>query len=73
MFPPTPFYPKESNHALVIFDLRILGISERFSRERGAWGECADVEMLDLNHAVLVIRPNGALYLDVTEKGSEHG
>ncbi len=53
-------YPLDSGtYELVIFDARIPGASERFSRERGAWGECGDVVMLDLNHPVLIVRPGG--------------
>jgi hypothetical protein len=36
------------------------GGKERYNRVRAAWGEDADVEMLDLDHPVLIVRPGGA-------------
>jgi hypothetical protein len=59
------FAPEEPCHIkihyeLEIFDVRIPGTAERFHRARLAWGESAEVEMLDLDHPVLVIRPGGA-------------
>ena len=59
--PTQEVYPDNRTYELVVFDVRIPGLSERFSRERGAWGECAEVEYLDLEHPVLVVRPGAAL------------
>jgi hypothetical protein len=40
---------------LVVFDLRDPETVRRFYDERAAWR--ADVELLDLDHAVLIVRP----------------
>ena len=45
---------------LVIFDRRWPGVAERFRSEWEAWREDAEVEYLDPDHAVLLIRPGGA-------------
>jgi hypothetical protein len=47
---------------LVLFDLRIPGVAERFERERAAWGKANDLEMLDKDHPVLLVRPGAALW-----------
>jgi hypothetical protein len=53
-------YLNKGEIALIIFDLRILGAAEHFHRERAAWQEYADIEMLDFDHAVLIVRPGAA-------------
>lgn len=45
---------------VIIFDLRVPGAPERFHRERAAWPGSADVEVLDENHAALIVRPGSA-------------
>jgi hypothetical protein len=52
--------PLRRMHILVIYDLRITGTAERLDREHEGWQGNADVEILDLDHAVLAIRPGGA-------------
>ena len=42
---------------LVIFDLRIPGAVARLHSERAAWQGCADIQMLDFDHSVLIVRP----------------
>ena len=42
---------------VVVFDLRDPEAAGRFHRERDAWRKQSGVEMLDENHAVLIIRP----------------
>jgi hypothetical protein len=42
---------------VVVFDLRNSEAAGRFDRERAAWRKRSEVEMLDENHAVLIIRP----------------
>ena len=42
---------------LIVFDLRDPEAVRRFYEERAAWREQADIEMLDLDHAVLIVRP----------------
>jgi hypothetical protein len=58
--PQSKLCSKEEPSVWVLFDIRIPDVTERFSRERAAWGEYADVEMFDLNHPVLIVRPGGA-------------
>jgi hypothetical protein len=55
-----PLYPNSRPYELIIFDTRIPGASRSYSRLRALWGEDAEVEMLDLDHPVLVVRPGGA-------------
>lgn len=45
---------------LVVFDVRSPGVAACLHRERAAWGECGDIEALDENHYVLLVRPGGA-------------
>ena len=53
-------YRNSGESTLVRFDLRIPGSVERLRRERAAWREHADIELLDLDHAVLILRPRAA-------------
>ena len=53
-------YRNSEEFTLVIFNLRILGSAARLHSERAAWLEHADIEMLDLDHAVLIVRPGAA-------------
>jgi hypothetical protein len=53
-------YPDSRMHILVIYDLRTTGTAERLDREHEGWQGNADVEMFDLDHAVLAICPGGA-------------
>jgi hypothetical protein len=53
-------YPYGREYQLVVFDLRVLNAPERLHSERTAWRENAAIEMLDFDHAVLVIRPGSA-------------
>jgi hypothetical protein len=43
--------------SLIVFDLRGSEALRRFHDERAAWRERAAVEMLDEDHAVLLVRP----------------
>ena len=45
---------------LIIFDVRCAKAVERLHRERTAWQADADIEALDEDHFVLVVRPGGA-------------
>ncbi len=60
MIAPNPSYHEGKTETLVIYDVRILSIAERFHRERAAWGEFGDVEALDKDHYVLRIQPGVA-------------
>jgi hypothetical protein len=57
MLTPHKAYRKGAEFTLIVFDLRIPGAAERFRRERWAWTEAGDVEMLDEDHPVLIVRP----------------
>ncbi len=47
-------------YELVLFDIRVPGTLERLLSERAAWREVARVELLDPDHAVLVVLAGGA-------------
>jgi hypothetical protein len=53
-------YRKRTQLTVVLFDLRMPGAAERFHRERLAWAEAGDVEMLDEDHPVLIVQPGCA-------------
>ena len=53
-------YRNSAEFTLVVFDLRIPGATESFQRERRAWAEAGDVEMLDEDHPVLIVQPGSA-------------
>ena len=53
-------YANSSECIVVLFDLRLPGTTERLHRERAAWREHSDIETLDENHFVLIVRPGGA-------------
>jgi len=43
-----------------LFDLRIPGVAERLHRERAAWQEQSEIEVLDKDHFILIVYPGGA-------------
>ena len=45
----------------VLFDYRYPGAADRLRRECSGWRGFANVEKLDAEHDVLMIRPGGAL------------
>ena len=53
-------YTKVPEYILVIFDIRIPGVADRLHRERAAWQEQSDIEALDKDHFMLIVRPGGA-------------
>jgi hypothetical protein len=57
------FYPIEKTAVIVLFDLRVPGAAKQLHLERAAWQEQADMEALDEDHFVLIVRPGGALRL----------
>jgi hypothetical protein len=59
-FAPHGGYQSTPLSTIVIFDLRCPKALERLRRERAAWQADADIEALDENHFVLVVRPGGA-------------
>jgi hypothetical protein len=60
MLAPRRAYRNSEEFTLIVFDLRIPSAVARLHSERAAWQECADIEMLDCDHAVLIIRPGAA-------------
>jgi hypothetical protein len=60
MVAPDRAYRNSGEFTLVIFDLRIPGAAARLHSERAARQECSDIEMLDFDHAVLIVRPGAA-------------
>jgi hypothetical protein len=56
----TTLRPGSSPYELVVFDVRSPGAVERLLSERAAWGKDAAVELLDPDHAVLIVRAGGA-------------
>jgi hypothetical protein len=60
MLTPRRAYRKGAEFTLIIFDVRIPGAAERFHRERWAWAEVGDVEMLDEDHPVLIVQSGSA-------------
>ena len=57
---PKTLYPSSSEYIIVLFDLRLPGTVHRLDRERAAWQAQSDIEALDENHFVLLVRPGGA-------------
>lgn len=59
---PTPktLHPSSSEYMIVLFDLRLPGTADRLERERAAWQVQSDIQVLDENHVVLLVRPGGA-------------
>ncbi len=56
--------PHNGPYELVVNDLRIPGSAERLHRERAAWAEHGDIEALDENHYVLIVRTGAALEVE---------
>jgi hypothetical protein len=57
---PKETYPSSNPYELSIFDVRISDVAERLHREQAAWKGCSDIEALDEDHFVLIVRPGGA-------------
>ncbi len=60
----TPLYPNAPSCLIEVFDVRIPGAAERLYSERAAWGEFGNIETLDKDHFVFVMRPGGARRLE---------
>ena len=60
----TTLRPWSGPYELVVFDVRVPGAVERLLSESTAWGEDAAVELLDPNHAALIVRAGGAVRID---------
>jgi hypothetical protein len=51
------FYPEGETEVRMLFDLRTPGSAELLHRGRAVWQERSDIEALDEDHFVLIIRP----------------
>lgn len=56
----TTFRSDNRPYEIVVFAIRAPGAVERLLSERAAWGEDAAVELLDADHAALIVRAGGA-------------
>jgi len=54
---PTPVYLSNSECLVVLFDLRSPNAVEELHRQRAVWQGDSDIEALDGDHFVLVVRP----------------
>jgi hypothetical protein len=59
MFAPETVYPNAPEYIVVLFDVPIPGFAERLHSERAAHRELGDIEALDRDHYVLLVRPGG--------------
>jgi hypothetical protein len=59
--PRCEFYPEVETEVRILFDLRIPGSAERIHHQRALWQERSDIEALDEDHFILVIRPDAAV------------
>jgi hypothetical protein len=55
--PPHKLYPNSEPYELVSFDLRDLNACRSLHGHQAAWQEHSDIEALDEDHFVLIIRP----------------
>ena len=56
----TTLRPGSGPYELVIFDVPVPSAVARLLSERAAWGEDAAVELLEHDHAALIVRAGGA-------------
>jgi len=57
---PRPLYPSHPECLVVFFDLSHPDGPAELHRQRAAWAEYTDIEALDEDHFVLIIRPGWA-------------
>jgi hypothetical protein len=57
MIAPDPFYMTHPECLISVFDLRECGGAEALHKQRAIWVEHSDLEALDEDHLVLVVRP----------------
>ncbi len=53
-------YSNQQQSTWVLFDLRFPGVTERLRRERAAWQDQSEIEVLDKDHSLLIVYPGGA-------------
>jgi hypothetical protein len=51
---------EDAPYALIVFDLRASRARRRLLSERAAWGEDATIELLDPDHAAMIVNAGGA-------------
>ena len=56
---PGKVYAKTTKTLWVLFDLADPEAREALHRQRAAWGECSEIEAIDGDHAILIVRPGG--------------
>jgi hypothetical protein len=60
MIAPETVYPSHPEFLVVVFDLREPGGPAELHRQRATLQSYADIEALDENHFVLIVRPSWA-------------
>jgi hypothetical protein len=58
--PPEKVYLSSRRYELTIYDLRLSGTEERLHRERAAWQQHAETEVIDKDHVILIVHTGGA-------------
>jgi hypothetical protein len=57
---PSPSRQEDGPYELIVFDLRTPRARRRLLSERAAWGRNAALELLDPEHAVMIVHAGGA-------------
>jgi hypothetical protein len=60
MIAPRPLYPSNPECLIALFDLRVPKAVEELHRGRAIWQEDSDIEALDEDHFILIVRPGAA-------------
>jgi hypothetical protein len=60
MIAPRPSYQNDPECLITLFDLRQPEAVEQLHRGRAIWQEDSDIEALDEDHFILVVRPGAA-------------
>ena len=68
---PRTLYPSSSECMVILFDVRLPGAAESLHGQRAAWQDRSDIEALDKDHFVLIVRTGGAVV--GTEERGVHG
>jgi hypothetical protein len=55
-----PLYLNDAECLIMLFDVRQPEAAESLHRQRAAWAEYSDIEALDEDHFVLIVRPGWA-------------
>ena len=59
--PDCEFCPEGETEVRILFDLRISGTAQRTHGERAVWQEQSDIEALNMDHVILIIRLSKAV------------